>query len=95
MAERHKLRTTGARGPGRRLGEPGLSQDSRVVNTGHNSARATRPAKVVAALFVAAGAAAVFGTPGLIVAIVMSVVQAIWILTAAVSLLLSSRRTAA
>ena len=53
-----------------------------------------RSAKIVAALFVVAGIAAVFGTPGLIFAIVMSVVQAIWILTAGVSLHLSSRRAA-
>ncbi|WP_055490363.1 hypothetical protein [Streptomyces sp. TP-A0356] len=50
-------------------------------------------AKIVAALFVVAGIAAVFGTPGLIFAIVMSVVQALWILTAAVALGVSSRRT--
>jgi hypothetical protein len=42
---------------------------------------------MVAALFVVAGIAAVFGTPGLIFAIVMSVVQAICILAAAVALL--------
>ncbi|MEV0401972.1 hypothetical protein [Actinoallomurus sp. NPDC050550] len=51
-----------------------------------------RSARVVAVLFVIAGIAAVFGTPGLIFAIVMSVVQAIWILTAAVALNLSWRR---
>lgn len=51
-----------------------------------------RSARVVAALFVIAGIAAVFGTPGLIFAIVMSVVQAIWILSAAVALNLSWRR---
>ncbi|MDF3300190.1 hypothetical protein [Streptomyces tropicalis] len=50
-------------------------------------------AKVIAALFVVAGVAAVFGTPGLVFAIIMSVVQAIWILTAAAALGLSSRRT--
>jgi hypothetical protein len=49
-------------------------------------------AKMVAALFVVAGIAAVFGTPGLIFAIVMSVVQAIWILAAAVALTVSTRR---
>ena len=52
-----------------------------------------RSAKVVAALFVVAGIAAVFGTPGLIFAIVMSVVQAAWILAAAVALSISARRT--
>lgn len=51
-----------------------------------------RSARVVAVLFVLAGIAAVFGTPGLIFAIVMSVVQAVWILTAAVTLNLSWRR---
>ncbi|MGI5133868.1 hypothetical protein [Streptomyces sp. CA-106110] len=49
-------------------------------------------AKVVAALFVVAGIAAVFGTPGLIFAIVMSVVQAIWILTAAIALNVATHR---
>lgn len=53
-----------------------------------------RPAKIVASLFAAAGVAAVFGAPGLIFAIVMSVVQAIWILAAALTLHLSSRRAA-
>ncbi len=52
-----------------------------------------RSALVVAALFVAAGVAAIFGTVGLIFAIVMSVVQAVWILTAAIALGLSWRRT--
>ncbi|MDT0466862.1 hypothetical protein RM764_28300 [Streptomyces sp. DSM 41699] len=55
--------------------------------------RYANSAKVVAALFVVAGIAAIFGTPGLIFAIVMSVVQAIWILTAAIGLSVSSRRT--
>ena len=54
-----------------------------------------RSAKVVAGLFALAGVAAVFGTPGLVFAIVMSVVQAIWILTAAVRLRLPHRRVAA
>lgn len=43
-------------------------------------------ALVVAALFVLAGIAAIFGTPGLVFAVVMSVVQALWILTAAIAL---------
>lgn len=51
-----------------------------------------RSALIVAALFVVAGIAAIFGTPGLIFAIVMSVVQALWILTAGVALTLSARR---
>lgn len=45
-----------------------------------------RTALVVAGLFVLAGVAAVFGTPGLIFAIVMSGVQAIWIAAAGISL---------
>ena len=45
-----------------------------------------RSARVVAGLFLAAGVAAIFGPPGLIFAIVMSVVQAIWILAAAATL---------
>lgn len=45
-----------------------------------------RTAMVVAGLFVLAGGAAIFGTPGLIFAIVMSGVQAIWIAAAAISL---------
>lgn len=52
-----------------------------------------RSALVVAALFVLAGIAAVFGTPGLIFAIVMSVVEALWIATTAVALALASRTT--
>ena len=52
-----------------------------------------RSARVVAALFVIAGVAAIFGTPGLVFAIVMSVVQAIWILAAAVALARSLRRS--
>lgn len=50
-----------------------------------------RSAQVVGALFVIAGLAAVFGTAGLIFAIVMSVVEAGWILTTAVALYRSSR----
>jgi hypothetical protein len=49
-----------------------------------------RAALLIAALFLIAGLAAVFGTPGLILATVMSVAEAIWIPAAAVSL---ARRT--
>ena len=45
-----------------------------------------RSALVIAALFVVAGLAAVFGTPGLILAIVLSIVEALWIAGAAVAL---------
>jgi hypothetical protein len=49
-----------------------------------------RSALALAGLFVLAGAAAVFGTPGLILAIVLSVLQALW--TAAAAVGLASRR---
>ena len=45
-----------------------------------------RAARLIAALFVLAGLAAVFSTVGLIFAIVMSVVQAVWICAAAIAL---------
>lgn len=45
-----------------------------------------RSAVVIAALFLISGLAAVFGTPGLIFATVMSVVEAIWIPAAAIAL---------
>jgi hypothetical protein len=64
----------------------GLALEPTVLKPGF-----ARSALAVAALFVVAGIAAIFGTPGLIFAIVMSVVQAVWILTAAVALSLSSR----
>lgn len=48
-----------------------------------------RTALVVAGLFVLAGVSAVFGTPGLIFAIVMSGLQAIWIAAAGISLAVS------
>ncbi len=48
-----------------------------------------RSALLVAALFVLSGIAAVFGTPGLIFAIVMSILEAIWIATTAVALAMS------
>ncbi len=48
-----------------------------------------RSAVVVAALFVLAGIAAIFGTPGVVFAIVMSVVEALWIATTAIALALS------
>lgn len=57
-----------------------------ALNTGY-----ARSARIVAAAFVVAGIAAVFSTVGLILAIVMSVVQAIWILAAAIALALSTR----
>jgi len=46
----------------------------------------TRTALLIAGLFLLAGIAAVFGTAGLILAIVMSVLEAIWILAAAITL---------
>ena len=54
-----------------------------------------RSALVIAGLFLIAGLAAVFGTPGLIFAIVMSVVQAIWIAAAAIAFLRTTARTTA
>lgn len=42
-------------------------------------------ALVIAALFVVAGVMAIFGTVGLILAIVMSIVEAVWILAAAIA----------
>jgi hypothetical protein len=50
-----------------------------------------RTAVLISALFLIAGLAAVFGPPGLILAIVMSVVEAIWIPAAAIAF---ARRTA-
>jgi hypothetical protein len=52
-----------------------------------------RSALVIAGLFVLSGIAAIFGTPGLIFAIAMSGVQAIWIAAAAIAL--AASRTAA
>jgi Mg/Co/Ni transporter MgtE len=43
-------------------------------------------ALVVAVLFVVAGIAAVFGPAGLALAIIMSIVEAVWILAAAIAL---------
>lgn len=43
-------------------------------------------ALVIAALFVLSGVAAIFSTAGLILAIVMSIVEAVWILSAGVAL---------
>jgi hypothetical protein len=43
---------------------------------------------VLAGLFVLAGIAAVLGTPGLLLATVLSVLQAVWIAAAAVGLAL-------
>lgn len=57
-----------------------------ALGTGH-----ARSARIVAAAFVVAGIAAVFSTIGLILAIVMSAVQAVWILAAAIALALSTR----
>jgi hypothetical protein len=54
-----------------------------------------KSALVVAGLFVLAGIAAIAGTPGLIFAIVMSGVQAIWIAAAAIALAVSGSATAA
>src|SRR5262249_52767340 len=48
-----------------------------------------RTALLVAGLFFVAGISAIFGTPGLIFAIVMSAVQAIWIAAASISLAVS------
>jgi hypothetical protein len=45
-----------------------------------------RSALVIAALFLLSGVAAVLGTPGLVFATVMSVLQAVWIVGAAVAL---------
>ncbi len=45
-----------------------------------------RSALLLAGLFALAGVAAVFGTPGLIVAIALSVVQALWIAAAGIAL---------
>ena len=51
----------------------------------------TRTALLVAGLFLLAGIAAVFGTAGLILAIVMSVVEAIWIAAAGIALARTTR----
>ncbi len=45
-----------------------------------------RAALVVAVLFVVAGIAACLGQPGLVLAIIMSIVEAVWILAAAIAL---------
>jgi len=52
----------------------------RVLPAGFGSA-----ALVIAALFVLAGILAIFGTVGLILAIVMSIVEAVWILAAGIA----------
>lgn len=49
-------------------------------------------ALVIAALFVLAGVAAIFGTAGLILAIALSIVEAVWILSAGVALAMRTRR---
>jgi hypothetical protein len=54
----------------------------------------SRSALVIAALFFLSGLAAVFGTGGLIFAIVMSVVEALWIPAAAITLVLTRAPTA-
>ncbi|WP_434315482.1 hypothetical protein [Leifsonia sp. P73] len=48
-------------------------------------------ALVVAGLFVASGIAAIFSTAGLIAAIAMSILQEVWIVAAAIALLLRAR----
>ena len=48
-------------------------------------------ALVIAFLFVLAGVAAIFGTAGLILAIVMSIVEAVWILSAGVAVAARAR----
>jgi hypothetical protein len=53
-----------------------------------------RSARIVAVAFVVAGIVAVFSPVGLILGIVMSGVQAIWILVAAIALASSTRRAA-
>jgi hypothetical protein len=50
-----------------------------------------RSALLLAGLFLLSGIAAVFGSPGLICATVMSVLQAVWIVAAALGLALSNR----
>lgn len=50
-----------------------------------------RAALVIAALFVLAGVVAIFATAGLILAIVMSIVEAAWILAAGVTLATRAR----
>lgn len=57
-----------------------------LLGSGVLADRWARSALVVAALFELAGIAAVFGTPGLVFAIAMSVVEAIWIAAAAIAL---------
>lgn len=52
----------------------------------------TMAALVIAALFVIAGVAAIFGTVGLVFAIVMSIVEAVWILSAGIALALKAWR---
>jgi hypothetical protein len=51
----------------------------------------SRTALLIAGLFLLAGIAAVFGTAGLIFAIVMSVAEAVWILAAAIALTRTAR----
>jgi hypothetical protein len=50
-----------------------------------------RTAVLISGLFLIAGLAAVFGTAGLILATVMSVVEAIWILVAAIAFARTTR----
>jgi hypothetical protein len=52
-----------------------------------------RTALLVSGLFLVAGLAAVFATAGLILAIVMSVAEAVWIAAAAIALARATRRT--
>lgn len=42
-------------------------------------------ALIIAVLFIVAGLAAIFSTAGLILAIIMSIVEAVWILVAAIA----------
>lgn len=49
-------------------------------------------ALVIAGLFVVSGIAAIFGTAGLILAIVMSIIEAVWILAAGLTLAARARR---
>jgi hypothetical protein len=52
-----------------------------------------RTAVLIAGLFLISGLAAVFGPAGLILAIVMSVVEAVWIAAAAIALAWTTART--
>jgi hypothetical protein len=56
-------------------------------------ALARRTAVLISGLFLIAGLAAVFGTAGLIFAIVMSVAEAIWIPAAAIAFARTTART--